>query len=737
MSKRVTAQDGKIELIVADGVSDIDIGADGSFAGSINLGTKLSFDESTGTLSFPSATSSLTIAGDSGDYITIQQDSVVTTDAATLTIAEPAADYWTITRAGGVSDFIAEGFVDNGTITLSGTASNDGTYTIGEFGVSETVIEVAPFSLLNAAEGPVAATLTQAARNIDINDDALFRLYDRTNTYHHEIKQTQAWLDIRGRDGAGGVYIYGGGTIGIFDWTDGVSNPPVDSDTAYATVTGWSGDQWQLWEVGTYNVSNMDLTVHNYVPGSGVDIDVADITDSFYRRVFFGDYATGAHLYWPTSNAIALSTDAAGVYSPLGSVYLEEKATPGGDTAARGQLWVRNDNPQTLMFTDGDSTDFVVAGGSLTGVSSTGSPLDNQIAVFTDGTTIEGDANFTWTGTTLAIAGAGAQLLLPLENDQATPTLAFGDGNTGFYEQSDNVLAISANGALRYNIDSNSIRSDRTNSAALAWVIPTATVPGFTFVGDLDTGLGYAGADQLSLIAGAKEMLRLVETGTAATDQVIITPGVLGGTANATPTLAFGDGDTGLYEETDDVLGVSIAATRRWIFTGNTFQANATNGPYLENSTPSATNPTIAPNKSDVNTGIGWNAADEISLITGAIEATRFIARAVQTTNATVTEIISVAVPSGEGFGFEIHIIGTENGTGDTVFERVFGAIRNQGGTTALVGSTITDRTDDAGATTWVVSVEADDAGDALTVDVTGEAAHTIDWKVRVELLNV
>ena len=81
--------------------------------------------------------------------------------------------------------------------------------------------------------------------------------------------------------------------------------------------------------------------------------------------------------------------------------------------------------------------------------------------------------------------------------------------------------------------------------------------------------------------------------------------------------------------------------------------------------------------------------------------------------------------------------MGTEDATGDTVFERVFGAIRNQGGTTALVGSTIVDRTDDATASTWVITVAADDTGDALTVDVAGEAAHTIDWKVRVELLNV
>jgi hypothetical protein len=108
-----------------------------------------------------------------------------------------------------------------------------------------------------------------------------------------------------------------------------------------------------------------------------------------------------------------------------------------------------------------------------------------------------------------------------------------------------------------------------------------------------------------------------------------------------------------------------------------------------------------------------------------------------QTLGAAPEEIIGIPVPSGEGFGFEIHCMGTQDSTGDTVFERIFGAIRNQGGTTALVGGNVTDRTEDAGAATWAITVAADDGADELTIDVTGEAAHTIDWKIRVELLNV
>ena len=108
-----------------------------------------------------------------------------------------------------------------------------------------------------------------------------------------------------------------------------------------------------------------------------------------------------------------------------------------------------------------------------------------------------------------------------------------------------------------------------------------------------------------------------------------------------------------------------------------------------------------------------------------------------QTTDATQTEIISISVASGTTFGYRINIVGNESATGDTVFESIFGAIHNQAGTTAIVGSDIVDRTEDAGAAAWVVTVAADDTTDALTVDVTGEASHTIDWKVSVEILDV
>jgi hypothetical protein len=42
---------------------------------------------------------------------------------------------------------------------------------------------------------------------------------------------------------------------------------------------------------------------------------------------------------------------------------------------------------------------------SVTYVKATGTPVNNQIGVWTDGSTMEGDANLTWSGTVFSIGG--------------------------------------------------------------------------------------------------------------------------------------------------------------------------------------------------------------------------------------------------------------------------------------------------------------------------------------------
>lgn len=111
----------------------------------------------------------------------------------------------------------------------------------------------------------------------------------------------------------------------------------------------------------------------------------------------------------------------------------------------------------------------------------------------------------------VTLANATAQLLLPLSNDATTPTLAFGDGDTGFYESSDDVLLYSRAGTAEFQFQTNVFQGVTDGSGTIRNGASGATTATFYIKGDDDTGIGSAAADQLSLVSGGKEMMRLVE----------------------------------------------------------------------------------------------------------------------------------------------------------------------------------------------------------------------------------
>jgi len=101
------------------------------------------------------------------------------------------------------------------------------------------------------------------------------------------------------------------------------------------------------------------------------------------------------------------------------------------------------------------------------------------------------------------------QILVPLKNDAAAPTIAFGDGDTGFYESSDDNLRIAVAGVSHWFIGTGSMGGANTGDGQIMDEVASATNPSHTFGGDQDTGLGRAAANQLSLIAGAVEVMRI------------------------------------------------------------------------------------------------------------------------------------------------------------------------------------------------------------------------------------
>ncbi len=106
---------------------------------------------------------------------------------------------------------------------------------------------------------------------------------------------------------------------------------------------------------------------------------------------------------------------------------------------------------------------------------------------------------------------SGEHFTLPQDNDAATPSLSFGDGNTGIFESADNTLGISIEGNNRWVIDNLTITGNSTSSGTLNRVGVDATTPGFTFNGDLNTGVGRGADDACSIIAGGVEAMRFTE----------------------------------------------------------------------------------------------------------------------------------------------------------------------------------------------------------------------------------
>jgi len=100
----------------------------------------------------------------------------------------------------------------------------------------------------------------------------------------------------------------------------------------------------------------------------------------------------------------------------------------------------------------------------------------------------------------------------------------------------------------------------------------------------------------------------------------------------------------------------------------------------------------------------------------------------VQTVDATVTSIITYALPDATVANFVVNVEARRPSNGDShMFQVGVGAKRHAGGAAALVGVGVDllNQTD-AGAATWVVAFAV--SGNNVLVRVTGQGFVTIEW---------
>ncbi len=180
----------------------------------------------------------------------------------------------------------------------------------------------------------------------------------------------------------------------------------------------------------------------------------------------------------------------------------------------------------TLRFTSGVPGTIENSASGLTLRAAAGADVligDDVTILFVDGGT---------GGVGVGIASVtGTRLTLPQENDAATPTLAFGDGDTGFYESANDTLRVATGGLTRFLWLGISFRAADNNGPSMQNAVASSILPVFlTNVSDGDTGVGQAADDQLSLIAGGVEGIRIIE----ATTVDIVAGSLEGGTVAAT-----------------------------------------------------------------------------------------------------------------------------------------------------------------------------------------------------------
>ena len=104
----------------------------------------------------------------------------------------------------------------------------------------------------------------------------------------------------------------------------------------------------------------------------------------------------------------------------------------------------------------------------------------------------------------------------------------------------------------------------------------------------------------------------------------------------------------------------------------------------------------------------------------------------VQTTDGLLTPVTgSKAIAVGSVQSFITRVTAIEGATDDVFVHEYKGAIkRTSGGVTSLVDTVINETiAEDAGAATWSVTFTAG-AGE-LDLGITGEAAHTIEWRIE------
>ncbi len=234
---------------------------------------------------------------------------------------------------------------------------------------------------------------------------------------------------------------------------------------------------------------------------------------------------------------------------------------------------------------------------------------------------------------TIGLFGAGTA---------AAPSISFtADNNTGFFQDTPNVIGVTVAGVKKFEFGAtnvgivllNSANAPQINNKGATNLIPTI-LPSRA---DQNSGLGWAGADLPSFIAGGVEVLRGNISG-----QGMFTAGTA-----ALPSMSFIlDPNTGIFNSAANEMQFSLNGVSKFRMVFDTFRGTLTSSAALLNIVATGTIPNILPDNQDPDTGIGHVSANVLSIIVGGSQAIRISTSSIQMNESTLFLNGSAANPS-------------------------------------------------------------------------------------------
>ena len=205
--------------------------------------------------------------------------------------------------------------------------------------------------------------------------------------------------------------------------------------------------------------------------------------------------------------------------------------------------------------------------------------------------------------------------------------------------------------------------------------------------------------------------------------------------AGVTKVRVVGSLIVALTTTSDDFYGIAIYKNGAQVYIGNVEQRSKIATGTVKFAISSHVHEVVAGDYFELFFESGGDASvtvqsDRSSFSIQAIETTESGKTAtVQTTDATATVIANGAMAADSAHTIRAYGQGREDATGDTYHFDLFGGARNEGGTSSAPAADVRS-VEDAGVSSWVATLVANDSTDVWELKVTGQASHTIDWTV-------